>query len=1377
MSCTIMTTSTLENQVQEILNDALRTTSIEEAFCGFILHSPEDDRNKVLCCIDSFNRFWKSLPSESHEHVLESYVAYLHRQKSYQRIKLLCDMLLMAAEKVGIPARSLCEALLSSPSLDYKSSELWCKTFQMVDRIIGNVDYKGCRDLLKVILEKIELIPISVNVSASKQLDAAVRVLAKILDRNTCLLPSYFAVNELKKLFPDDKPNTHWAVGELVTNFIDTFRPTARMVSITGRPSLLPVVGHFNATHNSWKLDPVTLMFPLKGLLPYDKEQTQRQTNLLRYVLEQPYSRDMVRTILGLNIQQKQRCLVLEEMLVDLVSVAMERTEQTEGTIELGSPTDALWQHLSSQLIFFVLFNFASFPHMVMSLNKKLSNRSLTKGRDHLSWVLLQYISGSIKKNPLSDFFPILKLFDIFFPEKEPLPVPDVSHPQCTHRLAMACIWIHLSRKAQSDKVSLQRPAPPSLKLHLEFLQQSYNCSNLPLTDYRIAMLCNAYSTSTDMFSWPMGVLVDSIYSSGQTTVPMPGPNICVASGPTTPLSMSLLDSLTVHAKMSLIHHIVGKNIIPAIHHKQSSIALSPALIETYSRLLVYMEIESLGIKGFITKVLPTVCEASAWGMLHTLLELFSFRLQHIQPQYIVQLLCNLHSLSKIPLANQNQLYQCIESTALRIITGLGSADVQPQLSRFLNEPNNLLSADSEELNRALVLTLARAMHVTGSETLSGSWCKDILATLFANTPHNWASHTLKCFPTALQEFFEANPAPQEDRSLLKKIVEEEHRKWKAMTNEAEILNRFAVQGTQPGGSTRGPSQGNQHLFLCLIWKMLLENEPNHINPVAVKVIERIGPRALSSHIRTFADFLVFEFSTSAGGQHVNKCVETLNDMVWKLNIVSLDRLILNLALRNHEGSEAQVCFFIIQLLLLKPVEFRNRVNDFIKENSPEHWLQSDWHTKHMNYHRKYPEMYYYEGMLELTGATMSSPCQNLPVYFSNVCLRFIPVFDILIHRFLELPPSSKSLEVLLDHLGGLYKFHDHPVTYLFNTLHYYEKKLRDRPLLKRKLVGAIILAQKSVKPAGWCLTPQYLEYINKPGEEVTWEPDHDYYCKLIGRLVDTVSGKTQPLFQNMDWRFNEFPNLAAHALHVTCVELMALPGQGKQVGNALLEVIFKNPSSVPRDDVMAWINTIALVLTSLPSCYCDVIQDRIVEVLSSDLLLSKSVTPGAGILNIAFAVFDFRGTHSSHTEMICAYVLAMTHAVWHHSNIGQLTPLQQFIRDQVKPIVKTEEQYLFVCHLVGPFLQRFHEERTRLLFEITKNLYDMLLVVDQHCNQIIHMDVICDFLYHIKYMFAGDGIKADTDRVIKSLRPAWQLRLRFISRGVDPSAVPQVAN
>ena len=50
-----------------------------------------------------------------------------------------------------------------------------------------------------------------------------------------------------------------------------------------------------------------------------------------------------------------------------------------------------------------------------------------------------------------------------------------------------------------------------------------------------------------------------------------------------------------------------------------------------------------------------------------------------------------------------------------------------------------------------------------------------------------------------------------------------------------------------------------------------------------------------------------------------------------------------------------------------------------------------------------------------------------------------------------------KSLETLIDHVGVLYKFHDRPITYLYNTYHFYEATLRDKILLKRKLVSNII--------------------------------------------------------------------------------------------------------------------------------------------------------------------------------------------------------------------------------------------------------------------------------------------------------------------------------
>jgi hypothetical protein len=79
-------------------------------------------------------------------------------------------------------------------------------------------------------------------------------------------------------------------------------------------------------------------------------------------------------------MQVKQRCAVLEDQLVDLVIVAMERSEELDDLMD-GEDGDEdrgcsagiqLWQHLSSQLIFFVLFQFSSFPHMVLTLYDKV---------------------------------------------------------------------------------------------------------------------------------------------------------------------------------------------------------------------------------------------------------------------------------------------------------------------------------------------------------------------------------------------------------------------------------------------------------------------------------------------------------------------------------------------------------------------------------------------------------------------------------------------------------------------------------------------------------------------------------------------------------------------------------------------------------------------------------------------------------------------------------------------------------------------------------------------------------------------------------------------------------------------------------------------
>lgn len=63
------------------------------------------------------------------------------------------------------------------------------------------------------------------------------------------------------------------------------------------------------------------------------------------------------------------------------------------------------------------------------------------------------------------------------------------------------------------------------------------------------------------------------------------------------------------------------------------------------------------------------------------------------------------------------------------------------------------------------------------------------------------------------------NPAPKENKQLLKKSVEEEYRKWTSMANDNDIISHFSVPGTP--------------LFLCLLWKMIFET--NRISPIAFK--------------------------------------------------------------------------------------------------------------------------------------------------------------------------------------------------------------------------------------------------------------------------------------------------------------------------------------------------------------------------------------------------------------------------------------------------------------------------------------------------------------------------------------------------------------
>lgn len=495
--------------------------------------------------------------------------------------------------------------------------------------------------------------------------------------------------------------------------------------------------------------------------------------------------------------------------------------------------------------------------------------------------------------------------------------------------------------------------------------------------------------------------------------------------------------------------------------------------------------------------------------------------------------------------------------------------------------------------------------------------------------------------------------------------------------------------------------------------------------------------------------------------------------MIWKYSVFTIDRFVLCLILRTQEGNGAQLCFFVIQLVLLMSTEFRNRIQEFVKENNPEHWKQNNWHEKNYAFHQKFPEKF--------------SPDEShapLPMYFGNVCLRFIPVLDIIINRFLEAPIMAilNPFDAILEHLGCLYKFHDRPVTFLYNTLHYYERKLRDVPVLKKKLVTAVIGSFKDVRPQNWALTEAFQAYLlqeNPPitapqptdpnaggapaaaaSGQPTWQPELSYYVALVRRLVESIDG--DKIFFMTDWRFNEFFNPAAHALYVTCVELLALPVRPQVVASSLFDVIVKGYPCISPQKVPAWINAIGLIFAKLPEAYWAVMYDRLQEVLLSAPMLNWTYRYSP------FEMFNFRTVTQSMLDRTYVSTLAVSQSILHHLQLPQLGALSEHVREKLKPIVRTEEQLLYVCHVVSPSFARLDKDYHRQLLEVTTVLYELIQIVDMSygpSKPLKYMDNVCDLLYHIKYMFVGDSMKSELEKIIRSLRPSTQKRLRFMTR------------
>ena len=94
----------------------------------------------------------------------------------------------------------MCDALLASEHLRPHKSDFWLAAFRLVRKIIGGVDYKGVREIMKHSIEKVTAMA-APDPALEPQVQVVRELLNYIFDRNAALLPGSFPDFLLKNIY------------------------------------------------------------------------------------------------------------------------------------------------------------------------------------------------------------------------------------------------------------------------------------------------------------------------------------------------------------------------------------------------------------------------------------------------------------------------------------------------------------------------------------------------------------------------------------------------------------------------------------------------------------------------------------------------------------------------------------------------------------------------------------------------------------------------------------------------------------------------------------------------------------------------------------------------------------------------------------------------------------------------------------------------------------------------------------------------------------------------------------------------------------------------------------------------------------------------
>ena len=1271
------------------------------------------------------------------------------------RVKMILNILSSAVKDAVLSGREVCECLKELLNTDIESLSMELLNF--FDVLIGCTDHKICQEIFTICIQETSKLPSVLSGIHHRVASKIKTIFVKLLDRENLVMPPICSYCDIMIAF--DKPNVHphWSVCELLNEYVSTFTCLTHLMTIENTEQFRPVIGHSSQAPLGWKLDQTSLTFhtvnPSSFILRFCGPYSQAQTNLMLYTLKETHCRDfVVNTMLMLRQGKGTICPVMEEVFMKLIK----ETAATSDENDLKKIKH--WERLGGELSSLIFSSAVHLKNITESLLKELKQHTtfsvLYQHRDFLMWTLHRLFSFCLKiiRVPRKEFLYIADIIKLLYPEQTALPLPDLNSPLSVVYLSAASLWSVFTTRS-SDNPGILDPTPGALVEHINLLKSPHH--QYSLSDFTVCIALSHindfipnFVNTPEAYSNPMRFLMESLYMSQQTTL-LPG-NVQVVAA-LTPIPLDILDLLTAHAKMNFIVTItnhINKMADPHDALTQSSRSpgpyLAPALLETFARLLSYTEIDSNSLK-MMMNLIVTVHSNHSYGILCSLLEMFVYRMQFVkQTTHRMTMLTHCQSLAALfqqtgPGSHPQMLYM-LESFAMRVLQLLNYHDH----TRISSSPAGIkiLSTSSAELNKLFILTAARSAVVSGNKMSQNAWLKPFMDHMIAQTPtvRDWSPYTLTYFPQSLLSY-----CSHPDSYTAKNLT--------MLVNDA--LTAIQQAGLKHDVAKFYKESDQNDIFMCILLRKVLETDalPNY----ATKVTQQWTAATLRKQIRNMIDFILLEVKSTKGATPTfTKITNTLSDFVFRYYIMSFDTLLTILSLHKYSEQDANISFFLIYNLLIKKMHFRDRCEAFVNRASPDFWKAGDWSDVHYTYHSKFPEHQYWmrnEFMDQRGGNT------HLPIYFSNLSLRFVPVLDVVIHRMIELPPKNSRtwLIEILRTFSGLFAYHDSPITYVHNTLFYYDLMLASERDLEKRVLVRSYLEHQTCKPMEF-LSAQFLTYVKSDETTCKWEPSPGYFLELVMKMNDVIKSSDGPEFSAIDWRYNEFGNPVCMMLYLTAIELMSIPlptnipvkspaellaDHRLNIGTKLVDIALSNTTG----HLPELCNTLGILLSALPVAFSHAVYRKILEILKDNFYEIEG--------NVGGVLWNNKAQN----------VLTLVHSFFQHCKADKIGYLPEFITQNMN-LFSTESKVVYILKLVSPFLCHLFRTptvRNQTLYALYQAMLNLLGE-----SSVSNPDLFVDYMYYIKYIYAGTEFKPLVEKHLPLLPADIAAKLKLLVIGKD---------